>query len=93
MMQVNQSITMTNGSLFRYHLGSHHVAKLQNMVENTRQRLNDLKHSQKTVDRSYGLLQVRSSKFFDQYSINHSFRPNTTKLNVISMRLMHSTVN
>ncbi len=32
------------------------------MVENTRQRLNDLKHSQKTVDRSYSLLQVRRFK-------------------------------
>ena len=29
------------------------------MVENTRQRLMDLKHSQKTVERSYNLLQVR----------------------------------
>jgi len=38
--------------------GSHQVAKLQHMVENTRQRLLDLKHSQKTVDRSYNSLQV-----------------------------------
>jgi hypothetical protein len=45
-----------------YLIGSHQVAKLQNMVENTRQRLNDLRHSQKTVDRSYGLLQVRALK-------------------------------
>ena len=30
------------------------------MVENTRQRLLDLKHSQKTVDRSYNSLQVNS---------------------------------
>jgi hypothetical protein len=29
------------------------------MVENTRQRLLDLKHSQKTVDRSYNSLQVK----------------------------------
>jgi hypothetical protein len=43
-------------------IGSHQVAKLQNMVENTRQRLNDLRHSQKTVDRSYSLLQVRRLK-------------------------------
>jgi hypothetical protein len=28
------------------------------MVENTRQRLIELKHSQKTVDRSYNSLQV-----------------------------------
>ena len=39
-------------------IGSHQVAKLQHMVENTRQRLLDLKHSQKTVDRSYNSLQV-----------------------------------
>ena len=39
-------------------LGAHQVAKLQHMVENTRQRLLDLKHSQKTVDRSYHSLQV-----------------------------------
>lgn len=41
-------------------LGSHQVAKLQNMVENTRQRLNDLKQSLKTTDRSYSLLQVKN---------------------------------
>jgi hypothetical protein len=39
--------------------GSHQVAKLQHMVENTRQRLIELKHSQKTVDRSYNSLQVK----------------------------------
>ena len=39
-------------------LGAHQVAKLQNMVETTRQRLNDLKFSQKNVDQSYNLLQV-----------------------------------
>jgi hypothetical protein len=44
-------------------IGSHQVAKLQHMVENTRQRLLDLKHSQKTVDRSYNSLQVRFSLF------------------------------
>ncbi|CAF3426710.1 unnamed protein product [Rotaria sp. Silwood1] len=39
--------------------GSHQVAKLQHIVENTRQRLTDLKHSQKLIDRSYSLLQVK----------------------------------
>ncbi len=48
-----------NGVLFS--LGSHQVAKLQHMVENTRQRLFDLKHSQKPVDRSYTLLQVNGN--------------------------------
>jgi hypothetical protein len=37
------------------------------MVENTRQRLNDLKYSQKTVDRSYNLLQVRRLKSINVY--------------------------
>ena len=32
------------------------------MVENTRQRLTDIKNSQKNVDRSYGLLQVKQKK-------------------------------
>jgi tripartite motif-containing protein 2/3 len=51
--------------------GSHQVAKLQNMVENTRQRLNDLKHSQKTVDRSFGLLQSQYNKA--QHDINETY--------------------
>ncbi|CAF1408576.1 unnamed protein product [Adineta ricciae] len=51
--------------------GSHQVAKLQNMVENTRQRLNDLRHSQKTVDRSYNSLQTQYNKA--QHDINETY--------------------
>jgi hypothetical protein len=54
--------THTHLVSYLHFIGSHQVAKLQNMVENTRQRLNDLKHSQKTVDRSFSLLQVRRLK-------------------------------
>ncbi|CAF0730784.1 unnamed protein product [Adineta steineri] len=51
--------------------GSHQVAKLQNMVENTRQRLIDLRHSQKTVDRSYTSLQAQYNKA--QHDINETY--------------------
>ncbi|UJR23523.1 hypothetical protein I4U23_026515 [Adineta vaga] len=51
--------------------GSHQVAKLQNMVENTRQRLIDLKYSQKTVDRSYNSLQSQYNKA--QHDINETY--------------------
>ncbi|CAF2363970.1 unnamed protein product [Rotaria sp. Silwood2] len=51
--------------------GSHQVAKLQNMVENTRQRLNDLRNSQKIVDRSYSLLQTQYNKA--QHDINETY--------------------
>jgi len=73
-------------------IGSHQVAKLQNMVENTRQRLNDLKHSQKTVDRSYNLLQVRRLKSVYTYiyiSIYSIFRLNIIKHNMILMKHIH----
>ncbi|CAF4025933.1 unnamed protein product, partial [Rotaria magnacalcarata] len=51
--------------------GSHQVAKLQHIVENTRQRLIDLKHSQKLIDRSYTLLQTQYNKA--QHDINETF--------------------
>jgi len=51
--------------------GSHQVAKLQNMVENTRQRLNELKHSQKMTERAYTLLQNQYSKA--QHDINETY--------------------
>ncbi|CAF1954461.1 unnamed protein product [Rotaria magnacalcarata] len=51
--------------------GSHQVAKLQNMVENTRQRLNDLRNSQKIVDRSYTSLQTQYNKA--QHDINETY--------------------
>ncbi|CAF0982433.1 unnamed protein product, partial [Didymodactylos carnosus] len=51
--------------------GSHQVAKLQNMVENTRLRLNELKHSQKTFDRAYGMLQTQYHKA--QHDINETY--------------------
>ncbi|CAF0799161.1 unnamed protein product [Rotaria sordida] len=51
--------------------GSHQVAKLQHIVENTRQRLIDLKHSQKLIDRSYSLLQTQYNKA--QHDINETF--------------------
>jgi hypothetical protein len=77
-------------------LGSHQVAKLQNMVENTRQRLNDLKHSQKTVDRSYGLLQVSGctpSAREQRTSASIPFRHSITKPSMISMKRTRSIGN
>ena len=48
------------------------------MVENARQRLNDLKHSQKTVDQSYNLLQVvrleKNSKDIEVFCILESIQ-------------------
>lgn len=69
-------------------LGSHQVAKLQHMVENTRQRLLDLKHSQKTVDRSYHTLQVRFLFIihFNSLSSSYSSRRSITKPNMILMK-------
>lgn len=54
-------------------IGSHQVAKLQHMVENTRQRLLDLKHSQKTVDRSYNSLQVLIHSFLSSLILSSFF--------------------
>ncbi|CAF1645723.1 unnamed protein product, partial [Adineta ricciae] len=51
--------------------GSHQVAKLQHMVENTRQRMSDLKHSQQTVDRCYNSLQNQYNKA--QHDINETY--------------------
>jgi len=51
--------------------GSHHVAKLQHLVENTRQRLMDLKQTQKTVERSYNSLQGQYNKA--QHDINETY--------------------
>jgi hypothetical protein len=91
MMQVNKSKATKKKKylvLCLNSIGSHQVAKLQNMVENTRQRLNDLKHSQKTVDRSYNLLQVRRLKsiYISIYSV---FRLNIIKHNMILMKHIH----
>ncbi len=74
-MRVNKSKAKKKKYLVLYldSIGSHQVAKLQNMVENTRQRLNDLKHSQKTVDRSYNLLQVRRLKSVYTYIYIYRF--------------------
>ncbi len=74
-------------------LGSHQVAKLQHMVENTRQRLMDLKHSQKTVDRSYNSLQVKYSIQTYTSFLHYRFRLNTTKPNMILMKHIISIDN
>ena len=74
-------------------LGSHQVAKLQHMVENTRQRLMDLKHSQKNVDRNFNSLQVKYSIRTISCSIIIDFRLNTTKPNMILMKHIISIDN
>lgn len=59
------------------------------MVENTRQRLVELKHSQKTVDRSYTLLQVKTkpkNSHFEFIYLLFNIRHNTIKHSMILMK-------